>query len=191
MKKSHSMMKRVSWLLLPLFMILPYTAQAGISMFLEFSSESGIRGETQDRDSEGQIDVLEFSEGMSSNPNTGQYGGQSNGRPTANALAVTKYLDSSSPALRKALVEGRMIQEVTLRVRKGGSEPFVYFVIKLKKVYVTKVSMGGGGEDARLSEKVELTFQKVVWTYTPQKANGAPHTEVIEGSAFVENRAHR
>tara|TARA_R110001592_G_scaffold1874_48_gene11722 strand:- start:781 stop:1347 length:567 start_codon:yes stop_codon:yes gene_type:complete len=188
MKKSHSMMKRVSWLLLPLFMILPYTAQAGISMFLEFSSESGIRGETQDRDSEGQIDVLEFSEGMSSNPSTTYQGG---GRASANALAVTKYLDSSSPALRKALVEGRMIQEVTLRVRKGGSEPFVYFVIKLKKVYVTKVSMGGGGEDDRLSEKVELTFQKVIWTYTPQKANGAPDTDVIEGWDFVENREHR
>lgn len=191
MKKSDSMIKRVSWLLLPLFMILPYTAQAGISMFLEFSSESGIRGETQDRDYEGQIDVLEFSEGMSGNPNTGQYGGQGNARPTANALAVTKYLDSSSPALRKALVERRMIEEVTLRVRRGGSEPFVYFVIKLKKVYVTKVSMGGGGEDHRLSEKVELTFQKVVWTYTPQKEDGAPDTDVIEGWDFVENRAHR
>jgi type VI secretion system secreted protein Hcp len=158
-------------------------------MFLEFSSRSEIRGESQDRNSEGQIDVLEFSEGMSS---TVSNSGRGAGKPTANALAVTKYLDSSSPALRKALVEGRMIDEVTLRVRNQNTRnPYAYFVIKLENVYVTKVSMGGSGGDDRLSEKVELTFAKVTWTYTPQKANGDPDTDVIEGWDFAENREHR
>jgi type VI secretion system secreted protein Hcp len=189
MKKSHSMIKRAAWLLLPLFMSLPYTAQASIPMFLEFSSESGIRGEAQNKYYQDQIDVLEFSEGMSSTASNDYRGA---GKPTKNALAVTKYLDRSSPALRKALVEGRMLEEVTLRVIKQSTKnPYAYFVIKLKNVYVTKVSMDGSGGDDRLIEKVELTFAKVIWTYTPQKANGDQDTDVIEGWDFETNQEHR
>jgi type VI protein secretion system component Hcp len=43
-----------------------------------------------------------------------------------------------------------------------------------------------------LIEKVELTFAKVIWTYTPQKANGdRGDTDVIEGWDFETNQEHR
>ncbi|MFT7113071.1 MAG: type VI secretion system secreted protein Hcp [Porticoccaceae bacterium] len=192
MKKSHSLIKRAAWLLLPLCMSVAYTAQAGIDMYLEFlSSNSGdtIQGDSQDTNHKDQIDVLRFSEGMI-NTFAGdyRYQGGSGGKTNRNALAVTKYLDRSSPALRMALVEGRLLDDAILRVARPTSpdpQPD-YFVIELKNVIVTKVSMSASDGDDRLTEEVELTFEKITWTYR----NSSMDPEIKAGWDFTQNKEY-
>jgi type VI secretion system secreted protein Hcp len=190
MKKSHSMIKRVSWLLLPLFMSLPYTAQAQISMFLDLA-EGGIQGESQDTAYRGQIDVMGFSEGITS---TGATNGGA-GRANAHALNVYKYLDRSSPALRQSLANGTTISKAVLTVTRdsvfngGSSEPFAEFIITLEKLRVTKISMSASNEEDRLTEQVELTFAKIKWKYTTLKADGKKGEDFEAGWNFEENRS--
>jgi type VI secretion system secreted protein Hcp len=171
-------------------MSVPYAAHAGSDMFLEFPNSS-IRGEAQEQYYEGDIIVLEFSEGMAS-PFTGEYGGGGgDGKVTRNALAVTKYLDRSSPELRKMLVEGRMLPAARLKVVKPGDKSaFEYFVIDLEQVRVTKVSMSASGGEERLTEKVELTFAKIKWKYTPQLEDGSRDTVVEAGWDFERNQSY-
>jgi type VI secretion system Hcp family effector len=191
MKKPYSLIKRAAWLLLPLCMSVAYTTQADNDMFLEFPSSSTIQGESQHSVYRDHIEVLKFSEGMTSTfADDYQSGG---GKTNRNALAVTKYLDRSSPALRKALVEGRVLYDAILRVVRPSGNPDggdVYFVIKLEQVRVTKVSMSASGGEDRLTEEVELTFAKITWTYTPWDANGKPGNAEKAGWDFQKNQSY-
>lgn len=151
-------------------LILSTSAYAAIDMFLHIE---GIDGESQDRDHARWIDVLAFSEGMSSPATTHVGGGGGTARVNVSDLSVTKYLDSSSPFIRQQLASGKHIPTATLVVRKAGPDPLIFFKIELFDVILTSVSMGGSGGEDRMTENITINFSKIKWTYTPQKADGS------------------
>jgi len=154
-----------------------------VDMFLLFPDAAGIVGESQDKDTKFNkkaIDVLAWSWGMSNSGTAHMGGGAGAGKVNVQDLSVTKYVDKSSPNLMLKCCTGEHITDATLTVRKAGTTPLEYIVIKLKEVMITSVSTGGSGGEDRLTENISLNFAKVEFDYQPQKADGSKDGGVLD-----------
>lgn len=132
-----------------------------------------IKGESQDKTHKDEIEVLNWSWGMSQSGNmhTGTGGGA--GKVSIQDLSLTKYVDKASPNLMMHCSSGKHVPKVTLTVRKAGGDSQVeYLIINLEEVLISSLSTGGSGNDDRLIENVTLNFAKVTVDYQPQKADG-------------------
>lgn len=132
-----------------------------------------IKGESQDKTHKDEIEVLNWSWGMSQSGNmhTGTGGGA--GKVSIQDLSLTKYVDKASPNLMMHCSSGKHVPKVTLTVRKAGGDSQVeYLIINLEEVLISSLSTGGSGSDDRLIENVTLNFAKVSVDYQPQKADG-------------------
>jgi type VI secretion system secreted protein Hcp len=168
-------------------LLTPLASQAAVDMFLLLD---GIQGETQDSsyNKEGGIDVLAWSTGLSQSGTTHVGGSAGVGRTSVQDLSLTNYLDSSSPALRLLVANGRTIDTATLIVRKAGDNQLEYFRIDLKNIIVSSISSGGSGGEDRLTENVSLNFSEIRWTYTPQNRDGSAGTQITAGWNILENK---
>ncbi|AEB56053.1 hemolysin co-regulated type VI secretion system effector [Ectopseudomonas mendocina] len=132
-----------------------------------------IKGESQDKTHKDEIEVLNWSWGMSQSGNmhTGTGGGA--GKVSIQDLSLTKYVDKATPNLMMHCSSGKHVPKVTLTVRKAGGDSQVeYLIINLEEVLISSLSTGGSGNDDRLIENVTLNFAKVTVDYQPQKADG-------------------
>lgn len=132
-----------------------------------------IKGESQDKTHKDEIEVLNWSWGMSQSGNmhTGTGGGA--GKVSIQDLSLTKYVDKATPNLMMHCSSGKHVPKVTLTVRKAGGDAQVeYLIINLEEVLISSLSTGGSGNDDRLIENVTLNFAKVTVDYQPQKADG-------------------
>ena len=141
-----------------------------VDVFLKLD---GVTGEARDSKHTDEIDVLSWSWGMSQSGTTHMGGGGGSGKVSVQDLAITKYLDNSSPTLMKFCANGKHIKNGTLTVRKaGGEDALEYLKIDIDEVIVTSVSTGGHGSEERLLENISLNFAKFKTTYTKQSAEG-------------------
>ena len=132
-----------------------------------------IKGESQDKTHKDEIEVLNWSWGMSQSGNmhTGTGGGA--GKVSIQDLSLTKYVDKATPNLMMHCSSGKHVPKVTLTVRKAGGDSQVeYLIINLEEVLISSLSTGGSDNDDRLIENVTLNFAKVTVDYQPQKADG-------------------
>lgn len=132
-----------------------------------------IKGESQDKTHKDEIEVLNWSWGMSQSGNmhTGTGGGA--GKVSIQDLSLTKYVDKATPNLMMHCSSGKHVPKVTLTVRKAGGDTQVeYLIINLEEVLISSLSTGGSGSDDRLIENITLNFAKVTVDYQPQKADG-------------------
>lgn len=140
-----------------------------VDMFIKIGA---IEGESKDSKHAKEIDVLAWSWGMSQSGTTHGGGGGGAGKVNVQDVSFTKYVDSSSNVLIKSVCDGTHHPEATLVVRKAGTTPVEYIVIKMTEVIVTSVSMGGSGGEDRLTENVSLNFAAFEYGYKPQKTDG-------------------
>lgn len=132
-----------------------------------------IKGESQDKTHKDEIEVLNWSWGMSQSGNmhTGTGGGA--GKVSIQDLSLTKFVDKATPNLMMHCSSGKHVPKVTLTVRKAGGDAQVeYLIINLEEVLISSLSTGGSGNDDRLIENITLNFAKVTVDYQPQKADG-------------------
>ncbi|CAM3898701.1 MULTISPECIES: Hcp family type VI secretion system effector [Ectopseudomonas] len=132
-----------------------------------------IKGESQDKTHKDEIEVLNWSWGMSQSGNmhTGTGGGA--GKVSIQDLSLTKFVDKATPNLMMHCSSGKHVPKVTLTVRKAGGDSQVeYLIINLEEVLISSLSTGGSGNDDRLIENITLNFAKVTVDYQPQKADG-------------------
>jgi len=146
-----------------------------VDMFLKIE---GVDGESKDKTHKKEIDVLAWSWGLSNSGSAHVGGGAGMGKVNVQDLSLTKYVDSSSPALALACCNGTHYATATLVVRKAGGTPVEYIKIKLDEVLISGVSHGGSGGEDRLTESVILNFAKVGLEYVPQDDKGAPQTAI-------------
>jgi type VI secretion system secreted protein Hcp len=132
-----------------------------------------LKGESQVKGFEDQIQVLAWSWGMSQSGTTHMGTGGGAGKVNVQDVSFTHYLDSSSPNLMKACCTGQHFDDATLTMRKAGGTPLDYLVIKLTEIIVTSVSTGGSGGEDLLTENVSLNFAQFQVDYQPQDAKGA------------------
>jgi type VI secretion system secreted protein Hcp len=149
--------------------------------FDAFLKIDGIDGDSTRKGFEKQIEVLSFSWG-GSNPSTiGVTGGGGGGKGTLSSLNIMKKADGSSPKFFQKCMEGEHIKKASLTLNKAGGKAAVDFVkYELETVYIDSVqySGSGGGDDTPI-ESVSLSFGKVTYTYTPQKADGTKGAPVV------------
>lgn len=133
-----------------------------------------IKGESMDTAHKDEIDVLNWSWGMTQSGNMHAGGGGGSGKVDIRDLSFTKHVDKATPNLMMHCSSGKHIDKVVLTVRKAGGESQVeYLVITLEEVLITSVDTGGSVSQDRLTENVSLNFAQVMVDYQPQKADGS------------------
>ena len=108
-----------------------------IDMFLKVD---GIDGESVDRAHKNEIDVLAYSLGFSNSGTTHVGDGGGIGKVNAQDLAVTVYYSKASIKLFTAVCKGNHIPTVTLTLRRAGTVPVEFLVIKMEEVLVSSES---------------------------------------------------
>jgi type VI secretion system secreted protein Hcp len=142
-----------------------------------------IKGEAEDKDHKGEIEVLSWSWGMQGKSSLG--GGVATGKATMRDLRVVKRVDSASTALMQALRTNEPIQKAVLTLRKAGKTPLEYFKITIEqgRVIALDVDAGDTQGSANLVEKVSFSFNKIAVEYVPQGHDGQP-----KGSMLFEDQ---
>ncbi len=160
----------------------------GNTPFLAYLKLDGVDGESQDANHKDWIDVLSYSEGVSSAaPLTigSATGGAGAGRAAFSDLTVLTPIDKATPILFQDSLSGQEIKYATLEVVEPGG---AYLDYKLTDVLISSVSDKGSAGDSLPQEQITLNFTKIEWDYTPLNADGSPGTPVsaiwnLRGSA--------
>jgi type VI secretion system secreted protein Hcp len=157
--------------------VLAPAANAAVDMFLEID---GIQGESRDNEFANQIDVLAWSNGVSSSKVA---------KAAANfqQVSVTKYTDRSSPELLQDVASGKVVSFAKLHIRKAGTAPLEYLRFCYTGVQFTSLSMGGSGGEDRLTENLTFSYQKITERYVQQNAAGQPGATFYGGWDLVSN----
>ena len=160
-------------------------------MFLKATGQrsGAVVGESNDKNFPGQIDVVDWSWGMSAPSTTS---GQRSGRVSLHELKIVKRVDKASTALMSVMNTNDMLSTVDLTVRKSGGagQSLVYFVLKLTgarvNTYDVSSTLGDDGSPV-LMEHLSLSFKSITIDYTPQSGTGgAVGTSSFTGTAGPE-----
>ena len=133
-----------------------------------------IKGESQDNEHKGEIEVVSWSWGMQARPSLGS--GTAAGRATINDLKIVKRVDAASTALMAALRTNEPIQKAVLTLRKAGQRPVEYLKVTIENGRVTALTIDGGdpGGGPDVVENVSFSFNKIEVEYVPQGRDGQP-----------------
>jgi type VI secretion system secreted protein Hcp len=134
-----------------------------------FLKVAGVTGECSDAELKGQIDVVSWSWGMESPID--EFTGAAAGRSKVGEIRVVKRVDKSSTTLMNFQINNKIVDTVTLTVRKAGKTPLTYVTIDMKMVRITSLHVGSEG--AELVERLSLRARTLTVTYTPQGDTGA------------------
>jgi type VI secretion system secreted protein Hcp len=134
-----------------------------------------IKGESQDDQHKGEIDVLSWSWGMQAKASIG--GGTATGKATINDLRIVKRVDSASTALMLALRTNEPIQKAVLTLRKAGKSQIEYLKITIEQgrvisLTIDTVESTNGSPD--VLERLSFSFNKIEVEYVPQGKDGLP-----------------
>ena len=155
-------------LLASLFMLAAPVTRAA-NMFLDFP-DTDISGESVEPFHEGEIDVLSWSWGLSTEAN------RKTTEIVAEDMSVTKQMDSSTSALVMAALLGQNLGRAVLTVRPPtpeGTKPAEdYLVLTMNNVFVASFKTGGTGTDERLTETIGLSFDSITGVYFPKTGSG-------------------
>jgi len=146
-----------------------------------------VKGETVDDSHPDEIEVLNWSWGMSQSGSTHSGPGGGAGKVNVNDLSFTHYVDKSSPNLMKMCCNGQHFEEAKLVVRKAGKTPLEYMLITMKHGIISSVSSGGSTGEDRLTENVTLNFSEFESSYVPQMADGSGDAEITVGWDIAKN----
>ena len=151
------------------------TGGAGDMFLMVKGAKHGvIKGESQDGQHKGEIEILSWSWGMQAKTSIG--GGTATGKATINDLRIVKRVDSASTALMLALRTNEPIQKAVLTLRKAGKSQLEYLKITIEQGRVTAHSVEAGdlSGGADIFERVSFSFNKIEVEYVPQGKDGQP-----------------
>jgi type VI secretion system secreted protein Hcp len=136
-----------------------------------FLSLAGIKGESRDSAFQGTTELQSINWGFSLSGSISQ----GFGKPDSDEIVVSKFVDSTSPLLIKALNSAAPIGTGKISFRKAGSAATsnIFLVVDLVDVVVRRVTVQSMGGDELPSEQVSLEFREGTWTYRVQNADGS------------------
>jgi type VI secretion system secreted protein Hcp len=134
----------------------------------------GIQGEEQNQRFPNSIRVLSYSYGAVV-PSTGEDAGGalSAGKPDISDVVITKYVDSTSPLLFKAVVTAQHFPTATMTVEAAGQTPTPIMKLVLKDAMVSGFTVSPSGDD-NPSETVTFSFAGVELHYAQMGLDGKP-----------------
>lgn len=151
-------------------------------MFLKLT---GVTGEAQDSDHQGEIQVVSWSWGLQAPAAMGG-AASTTGRAALQELVVVKRVDQATPTLMQLVRQHKVVPSAQLTVRKAGTTPLEYFRIELTNVRVTALTTHS--EAADLVERLQLGCTKIRVTYKPQQSGSGARgggDVVFEADAYA------
>ena len=144
-----------------------------------------IQGDCKDKGHEDQIGVSVWSWGMSRPAVFSAQGGPTDGMPNMQDLAVSKWIDASSPRIMEACCKGEHIDKAVLEVwtepeakgkkKKASKEkarrPYGLRII-MENVIVTTISTASGENDSVFTETIYLNFARFAYEYLGESDKG-------------------
>lgn len=150
----------------------------------------GIDGESQNSYHPNEIDVLNWSWGLTQSGTSHLGPGAGSGKVNVNDMHFSKYVDKSTANLIKSACLGTHIASATLTVSKaGGDAPVDYVKIDFKEVLVSSYSTGGSADGLdRVVEQISFNFAQFVFTYTPQDETGIGGAAIPVGFNIAQGK---
>jgi type VI secretion system secreted protein Hcp len=131
-------------------------------------TDPNIKGESQVKGFEDQIEIRSFHWGVSTNVTFGTGGGGTSvGKASAQDLLLTADSSKASPELFIACATGDSIKEGLLSLRSGGGTTFA--TVKLTNVFVVAYDQAGVGESGNPTDEFALRYGKIEFTYNTVK----------------------
>jgi len=133
-----------------------------------------IKGDSIAKKHEGEIDVLEWSWGLTQTASAHTAKGASVGSADVRDLTIKKRVDSSTPTLLQECFFGSDHKEATLTciASAGKDQPLEFIKMSMMgTVFISSVNSGQPGPSDSFLETVTLNFAKVKFEYTPQESN--------------------
>lgn len=156
-------------------------APAAADYFLEID---GIKGESTQKGSEGDIDIESFSWGL--NQVARQPGsGASAGKVNVKEISLTKRTDSTSPLLMVATAAGRYFKCAVLTGMRAGSVPLDFLRMRFTDVVITSYAIGAESETP--TDQFSLAFAKVEMETRRQNVDGSAPPPAFGGWDFVRH----
>ena len=155
-----------------------------VDMFIKIDD---IEGESSDDVHGGEIEVKNWSWGMSQSGTTHSGAGGGAGKVNVQDLLFTHYVDKASPNLMKMCCNGKHFEEATLVVRKAGDPALEYLIITMKHGLISSVSTSGSGGGDLIEENVTLNFAEFTSSYVPQLDDGTGDASVDVGWNIAKN----
>ena len=136
--------------------------------FDAFLKLGDIKGESQVKGFEDQIQIESFHWGVA---NTGTIGGGGGGAGVASRqdFLFTAGSSMASPELFSSCVTGENIKEGLLTLRSAGESPTTFSTIKLTNVVVSGYDQAGSDDGAAPVDEFSLRYGKVEFTYNSVK----------------------
>lgn len=149
--------------------VLPLTARAAASTFIQFTDLSGtaIKGGSVDKNHPGWSEVDHWSWQVSAETSF-KGTGVSVGKPQPAPFIWTQSVDATYPRLFTQLVKGTSSKTVTLDVVTGlgGKAPESFFSMVFSEVFYTKLAVAGSAA-GQLGLNGELVFKQLSMSYKP------------------------
>jgi len=145
-------------------------------MFLKATGQrtGEIQGESNDKGFPNQIDVLDWSWGMSA---PSSVGGQRAGRTLMKEVRIIKRVDKASTSLMSVMSTNETLKSAVLSVRKaGGASPLAYFTMTLEQARVAAYDVECAVDDngaPMLRESLSLAFRRITVDHVVQSEQGA------------------
>jgi type VI secretion system secreted protein Hcp len=133
-------------------------------------TEPNIKGESQVKGFEDQIEIRSFQWGVSNNVTFGTGGGGTSvGKASAQDLLLTADSSIASPELFIACATGDHIKEGLLSLRSAGASQTTFATVRLTNVFVVAYDQAGVGESGNPTDEFALRYGKIEFTYNGVK----------------------
>ena len=146
---------------------------AKCDMFLKLDgAKSGtVKGEASDAVHSEEIEVADWSWGMSSGHAIGGAG------PTAKTalseLRIVKRVDAASTALMSVMRNNEQVKKAVLTVRKAGDQPVEYLIVKIERGRITTYEVASESAiGPELTERIAIAFESIEIEYRAQDTKG-------------------
>ncbi len=159
---------------------------AAVDYFLKIDT---IDGESTDSKHGKEIDVMSWSWGATNAGSHGTGGGGGAGKVSMQDFSFVMRTNKASPKLMLACASGDHIAKAQLTCRKAGKTQQEYLIIKFTELHVTSYNTGGSQGDVVPTDSITLSFGKIEYEYSPQKADGSLDTKIPVSWSVKENKA--
>jgi type VI secretion system secreted protein Hcp len=149
---------------------------AAVDYFLKID---GIPGESKDDKHPDEIQLESWSWGATNSGSMAAGGGGGAGKVNVQDFSFTMTVNKASPELFLACATGKHIDSAKLTCRKAGGEQQEFFKITFTKVMISSYQTGGSGGDIIPVESITFNFEKMEYSYAPQKEDGGLDAEVV------------